>query len=135
MTSSATALQTAMRDRLLAHAPLLALLGGGHVFEEIPRGAEEPHVVFASAETRDWSVQGQKAHEHFIAIDVKTKSRSRKLAQDVVHEIEAALDDAVLALAGHVLINLRLAFWSLARDKSSENFSATMRFRAATEPL
>jgi Protein of unknown function (DUF3168) len=135
VSSPSTALQTAMRERLLAHAPLLALLGGGHVFEEIPRGAQEPYVVFASAETRDWSVQGQKAHEHFMAIDVKTKSRSRKLAQDIVHEIESSLDEANFPLAGHALINLRLTFWSLARDKAQEHFNATLRFRAATEPL
>ena len=73
MSSPSTALQTAMRDRLLAHAPLMALLGGGHVHDEIPRGAHEPYVVFSSIETRDWGVQQQKAHEHFIAIDIKAK--------------------------------------------------------------
>lgn len=135
MSSPSTALQTAMRDRLLAHAPLMALLGGGHVHDEIPRGAHEPYVVFSSIETRDWGVQQQKAHEHFIAIDIKAKSRSRKLTQDIVHEIETSLDDAVFAIDGHVLINLRLTFWALSKDKAQEHFSATMKFRAATEPL
>ena len=108
MSSSALALQIAMRDALLAHAPLLALLGGGHVFDEVPRGSQEPYVAFAGIETRDWSVQEQKAHEHFVTLEVKTKSRSRKLAQDIVGEIETALDDAALTLAGHALVNLRL---------------------------
>ena len=96
MSSAALALQIAMRDALLAHAPFLALLGGGHVFDELPRGSQEPYVVFAGIETRDWSVQDQKAHEHFVTLEVKTKSRSRKLAQDIVGEIETALDDAAL---------------------------------------
>jgi hypothetical protein len=133
MSSSALALQIAMRERLLAHAPLLALLGGGHVFDEVPRGEHEPFVVFAGIETRDWSVQDQKAHEHFMSLEVKTKSRSRKLVQDIVAEIESVLDDASLTLPGHVLINLRLTFWTVA--KSNENFSAVLKFRAATEPL
>ena len=77
--SSALALQIAMREALLAHAPLLELLGGGHVFDELPRGAHEPYVAFAGLETRDWSVQEQKAHEHFVTLDVKTRSRSRGL--------------------------------------------------------
>ncbi len=133
MSSAALALQIAMRNALLAHAPLLALLGGGHVFDELPRGSHEPYVAFASIETRDWSVQQQKAHEHFVTLDVKTKSRSRKLAQEIAGEIEAALDDAVLTLAGHVLVNLRVAFWTVAR--SNETFNAVMKFRAATEEL
>lgn len=133
MSSAALALQTAMRDRLLAHAPLLALLGGSHVFDEIPRGEQEPFVVFSAIETRDWSVQGQKAHEHFVSLDVKTKSRSRKLAQDIANEIETALDNQALTLADHVLVNLRIVFWTVA--KTNENFGANIRFRAATEPL
>ena len=133
MSSSALALQIAMRERLLAHAPLLALLGGGHVFDEVPRGEQEPYVAFAGIETRDWSVQDQKAHEHFVTLDVKTRSRSRKPAQDIVGEIEAALDDAALTLTDHVLVNLRLIFWTVA--KSNEFFGAVVKFRAATEPL
>lgn len=131
--SSALALQIAMREALLAHAPLLELLGGGHVFDELPRGAQEPYVVFAGIETRDWSVQGQKAHEHFISLEVKTKSRSRALAQDIVGEIETALDNADLTVPGHALINLRLTFWTVA--KSNEFFGAVVKFRAATEEL
>jgi hypothetical protein len=131
--SSALALQIAMREALLAHAPLLALLGGGHVFDELPRGVHEPYVAFAGLETRDWSVQEQKAHEHFISIEVKTKSRSRALAQDIVGEIETALDNADLALQGHVLVNLRLTFLTVAR--SNEFFGAVVKYRAVTEPL
>ena len=133
MSSAALALQIAMREALLAHAPLLALLGGGHVFDEVPRGGQQPYVAFAGIETRDWSVQDQKAHEHFVTLDVKTKSRSRKLAQEIVGEIEAALDGVALPLAGHVLVNLRTTFWTVAR--SNETFNAVVKFRAATEEI
>ena len=122
-----------MRDALLAHTPLLALLGGGHVFDEVPRGEQEPYVAFASIETRDWSVQDQKAHEHFVTLEVKTKSRGRKLAQAIASEIEAALDGVSLTLAGHVLVNLRLTFWTVAR--TNEYFGAVLKFRAATEEI
>jgi hypothetical protein len=127
--SSALALQIAMREALLAHAPLLALLGGDHVFDELPRGVQEPYVAFAGIETRDWSVQGQKAHEHFISLEVKTRSRSRTLAQD----IETALDNADLTLPSHALINLRLTFWTVA--KANDVFNAVVKFRATTEEI
>ena len=131
--NSALALQIAMREALLSHAPLSELLGGGHVFDELPRGAQEPYVAFAGIETRDWSVQGQKAHEHFISLEVKTRSRSRALAQDIVGEIETALDNADLTVPGHALINLRLTFWTVA--KANEAFGAVVKFRAATEEI
>ncbi|MGQ0485724.1 MAG: DUF3168 domain-containing protein [Hyphomicrobiales bacterium] len=134
MSNPAFALQEAMRSRLLAHAPLTLLLQGQHVFDEVPRGANPPFVAFAAIETRDWSVADRKAHEHFVTLQVVTNSRSRKLAQDLLAEIEAALDNAVLTLAGHVLVNLRLMFWAVAKEKTGENYGATLRFRAATEP-
>lgn len=127
-------LQEAMRAALLAHAPLIALLQGQHIHEEMPRGAKESFVSFGAIETRDWSVADQKGHEHFVTLDVRTNQRSRKFAQDIVGEIETALDNATLSLVGHTLVNLRLVFWTVARDKAGENFNATLRFRAATEP-
>jgi hypothetical protein len=131
--SSALALYIAMREALLAHAPLLALLGGGHVFDELPRGAREPYVAFTGIETRDWSVQGQKGHEHIVTLEVKTRSRSRALAQDIVGEIETALDNANLTVPGHALVNLRLTFWTVA--KANEFFGASVKFRATTEEI
>ena len=68
-----------------------------------------------------------------MTLEVKTRSRSRRLAQDIVSEIETVLDDAALTLAGHALVNLRLTFWTVAR--SNDLFGAMVKFRAATEPL
>ena len=135
MSNPAFALQTAMRDALLAHAPLTLLLQGEHIFEEVPHGASTTFVSFGDIESRDWSVADQKAHEHFIILRIQTNNRSRKLAQDILDEIEAVLDNASLTLDGHRLVNLRLTLWSVARDKNSNNYGATLRFRAATEPL
>ncbi|HMT13416.1 MAG TPA: DUF3168 domain-containing protein [Aestuariivirga sp.] len=135
MTDPAFALTAAMRARLLDHAPVLALLGGGHVFDERPRGANPPYVAFVAHETRDWSVQDAKAHEHFVTLEAMTQRRSRADAQALASAIEQALDNAALPLDGHALVNLRLIFWSVARARNSENYAATLRFRAATEPL
>ena len=135
MSNPALALQAAMRAALLADAPLLLLLGGHHVYEELPRGASTSFVSFGDIETRDWSVADAKAHEHFVMLSIRTNSRSRQLAQNILSEIEAVLDNAALTLDGHRLVNLRVIFWSVARDKGGETYGANVRFRAATEPL
>ena len=135
MINPGLSLQKAMRDALLARTPLMALLGGGHVFDEVPRGAHPPFVAFTSLETRDWSVADQKAHEHFVTLEIQTNQRRRDAAQAIVQEIESALDMAALTVAGHALVNLRLIFATVQRTRPTENFAATMRFRAATEPV
>jgi 5-carboxymethyl-2-hydroxymuconate isomerase len=133
--NAALALQQAMRATLLADTALISLLGGAHVFDEAPRGEPPLSVRFANIETRDWSVMDQKAHEHFITLDVTTNERGRSTAQNICNRIEAVLDNATLTLTDHRLVNLRLVFWSVARTKSDPQFGATLRFRAATEPL
>jgi hypothetical protein len=130
----ALALVQAMRAALLGDTALVALLGGGHVFDESPRGEQGLCVSFGGVETRDWSVMDQKAHEHFVTIDVGTHERGRAQAQAICARVEAVLDNAVLVLTDHRLINLRVVFYSVARMKNEKTFGATLRFRAATEP-
>lgn len=130
----ALALVQAMRAALLADTVLVNLLGGAHIFDEVPRGEQPLYISFASVETRDWSVMDQKAHEHFVSIDVGTNDRGRMKAQALCSRIEAVLDNAVLALTDHRLINLRQVFYSVSRSKNDKSFSAMLRFRAATEP-
>ncbi len=133
--NAALALQQAMRSALLANTTLTTLLGGAHVYDEVPRGEPPLFVVFGSIETRDWSTSTQKAHEHFMTLDVVTNERSRARAQAICNAIETALDNALLSVIDHRLINLRSTFWNVGRAKATNNFNATLRFRAATEPL
>jgi hypothetical protein len=133
--NAALALQQAMRAALLADTALMTLLGGAHVFDEVPRGEQALHVVFTTIETRDWSVMDQKAHEHFVTIEVSTNERARVKAQAICNRIETVLDNAALTLTGHRLVNLRNVFWNVSRLKPDKNFGAVLRFRAATEPL
>jgi Protein of unknown function (DUF3168) len=133
--SAALALQKAMRDALLADAGLKALLGGAHIYDEVPRGEPQLFANFASIETRDWSTQTDKAHEHFVTIEVATNERGRALAQSICSSIEALLDNAALTLVGHRLINLRVVFWTVSKPRNQNHYGASLRFRATTEPL
>ena len=133
--SPGLSVQQAARTTLLGRSSLTSLLGGAHIFDEVPRGANPPFVVISGVETRDWSVVGEKAHEHFITIEVMTNARSRALAQNISAEIELGLDNAVLSLTDHKLVNLRHIFSNVTRSISTSNYGALLRFRAATEPL
>ncbi len=133
--NAALALQQAMHAALLADTALTTLLGGQHIYDEVPRGEPPLYAGFASIETRDWSVMELKAHEHFVTLDVVTNARGRATAQAICNRIEAVLDNATLTLTDHHLVNLRITFWSVFKSKNDKSFGATLRFRASTEPL
>ena len=128
------ALQQTMKTVLATRPALITLLGGAYVYDELPRGVTPPYILFTTIETRDWSVADQKGHESFVSLEIMSKSRSRSQAQSIVQEIELALDGTKPTLTDHNLVNLRCVFISAARQKSSDYFYATMRFRGATEP-
>jgi hypothetical protein len=68
-----------------------------------------------------------------VSLVVRSSSRGRKQAQEISSAVEQVLDGAALTLAGHRLVNLHMVFWSVV--KSGQNYGASLRFRAATEPL
>ena len=87
--SAALALQTAMRDRLLAHAPLTALLGGPNVHDHAPQGGALPYVVFAEIETRDDGTQSWPLAEHAVTLHAWSKAEGVSQAQSILAEIDA----------------------------------------------
>lgn len=133
MSSAGLALQQAMLQALIADDAVKAALGGTYVFDELPRGAPPAYVEFTALDTRDWSTFGDGGFEHFVSLAVRSNSRGRVQAQEISSAVAAALDGAALTLAGHRLVNLRLMFWSVM--KTGQSHGASLRFRAATEPL
>ncbi len=133
MSSAGLALQEAMRGALLADATLTALLGGAYVFDEVPRGAPPAFVEFTALDTRDWSTATEPGLEHFVSVVVRSNSRGRWQAQEISSAVEAVLDGAAIPVPGQRLVNLKLVFWSVM--KNGQNYGASLRFRAATEPL
>lgn len=133
MSSAGRELLEAMRAALLASDAVKAALGGAYVFDEVPRGAPPAYVEFTGLDMRDWSTFGDGGLEHFVSLAVRTASRSRKQAQEISAAVEQVLDGAALTLVRHRLVNLHMVFWSVV--KSGQNFGASLRFRAATEPL
>ena len=122
-----------MRAALIADPALKTLLGGAYVFDEMPRGAPPAYVEFTGLDTRDWSTMSEKGFEHVVSIVVRSNNRSRKPAQEISAAVEAVLDGAALAVPGHRLVSVRLVFWSVM--KTGQTYGASLRFRAATEPL
>ena len=132
--NAALSLQKALRDRLLAHAPLIALLGGPAVHDHAPQAGPLPCVVFAETETRDFGTQTLAGHEHLVTLHVWSTAEGVKQVQAIIAEIDAALSGAALTLSAHRLVNLHVALWSAARADGTRR-RGMIRLRAVTEPL
>jgi hypothetical protein len=134
-TNPALALQTGLRTALLADAVLVTALGGEQVFDDVPRDAPFPYITLGDIDTRDWSTQTSRGHEHTVTLHLWSRYRGRKQVQDLIAEVDRILDGADPPLSGYRLVNLSTVFWTAQREPDGEVYRGTVRLRAVTEPL
>lgn len=135
MTGAILSLRAAVQARLGADAALTALIGAGRIFDEPPRALKGVYVVHGDVEARDGSTGTEAGCEQEFALVVWAgQSGSSRQALEAARLIVAALDEAALQPAGHVLVDLRWLSTRLARDPRSGLPNLTLRFRAVTEP-
>jgi hypothetical protein len=127
------ALRSAIRDRLVADAALIARLGGPKVFDETPRSAETPYITFGEATARDWSSDGVRGHEHLLSLQVWSREGGDREALEIAALLDDLLDDASLALAGHRLVLLRVMAQDAVRPGREALRRIALRLRALTE--
>jgi hypothetical protein len=134
MATAGWALQKAIHGALTASAPLTTLLGGAHVFDDVPRDAAFPYLTFGQSTLRDWSAGGEEASEHILTIHVWSQAPGRKEAHAIMGTVRGVLHDQALALDGHRLVNLRHEISEARRDADGETTHGIVRLRAVTEP-
>jgi len=134
-TNPALALQTGLRTALLADAGLVAALGGEQVFDNVPRDTPFPYVTIGDIETRDWSTQTSRGHEHTVTIHLWSRYRGRKQVQELIGEVDRILDGADPPIFGYRVVNLSTVFWTAQREPDGEVYRGTVRLRAVTEPV
>lgn len=129
------ALRRAIRARLVADASLLSALGGAKIYDEAPRGAEAPYLLFAETRLRDWSTSGSKGAEQLITLSVISNQRGAAEAIDIGETVLALLDDAPLTLDGHHLVSISHQTSETRREHNGRFARLDLRFRATTEAL
>ena len=132
--SPAWSLQQSVFAALSADAALTALLGPGHIFDDVPQGTALPYVTLGRTTAQDWSTGSEDGTEHLFTVHVWSGARGKKQAHEVLGAVRSALHDQPLAVAGHSLINLRHEHSEVRRDPDGETIHGTARFRGVTEP-
>jgi hypothetical protein len=134
MASAGFELQKAIFLSLTTDTALTALLGGGRIYDNVPRGAEYPYVTFGQISSRDWSTGTDEGEEHGVTLHVWSEAAGRRQTQSIVAALRDRLHDAALSLATHRLVNLQHEFSEVRREAGGEGHRGIVRFRAVTEP-
>lgn len=134
MSSGNVALRAAIYDALVADTALAAVLGGAHVYDELPRGAAFPYVALGESRLSDISGDAAPTQEHQLTLHAWSRQGGHKQAHAIAGALLSALDDAPLSVNGQVLVNLRFALADIRRESDGRTYHAIIRFRAVTEP-
>ena len=133
MPTASVALRAAIHHALSTDAPLLALLGGPHIYDEPPASAAFPYVTLGEARIENLSTDDDLSEEHQLALHVWSRQGGHREAHLIAGTLLQALDDADLPLSGHRLVNLRFALADIRREADGRTYHALVRFRAVTE--
>jgi hypothetical protein len=134
MSSASWALQSAVFAALSADVTVQSLLSA-RIFDAVPRDAGFPYAVLGDGKETNWDTATEKGSEHELSITVWSRNGGHKEAKSVADAIRFVLNGATLSLSGHALVDLRFLDCEHARDSDGETYSATLRFRAVTEPV
>jgi predicted oxidoreductase len=134
-TSAVSALRKAVHAKLAAASALVAALGGTKIFDESPRNVDTPYLIFADTQMRDWSSSLSRGAEHVFVIAVWSAERGTREAIEIGNSVIDLLDDALLDLDGHKLVNLRFVQLETKREGNGRFARVNLRFRAVTEEM
>lgn len=129
------ALKAAIRDVLVADAPLTQLLGGAKVFDEVPRAAEAPYIAFAEATSRENGTATDRGHISELTLHVWSRQGGSREGLVLSERLESLLDDAPLALTGHHLVTGRVLATETRRLADRNLTRIALRLRFVTEVL
>lgn len=131
--SPVVALRKAMLTRLAGDAVLLAALGGAKIYDEAPRAAEPPYLLFADVQARDWSTSDSRGCEQFLTLSAISTQRGLREALDIAQRVVELLNEAPLVLQDHHLVDLRHVATETRREQNGRFARVGARFRAVTE--
>lgn len=131
--SAERALLGEIRDALLDHAPLQALVSD-RIYDEPPADAVFPYLTLGRVESRPADAASREALEHVITLHAWSRHGGRAETLDIIAALRGALHNAPLAPDGHKLVLLLATFTDVFRSGDGRTTHGVLRLRAITEP-
>lgn len=136
--NAALEIQKAAFDALRQHNVLTSLLGGDHIYDDLPASKKPPYVLFGTIESFDWSTSTEGGEEHFLELEIWSAQNGRKQVIQIVDAVRSALaslgDAAPVVLGEHQPINLAVETTLTKRTEKNQFFQTILTIRAVSEP-
>jgi len=134
MSSAAGQLHEAVFKALAADADLLAELGPGRLFDQVPERAAFPYIVLGRQLTSDWSTATEDGEVIVFFVHIWTDEKGRGQLSKLEAHVKRVLAADLPAMANTELVNLRFQLGEHRRDRNSRHRQGVLRFRGVTEP-
>lgn len=128
-------LQRGLYQTIAADNAVTTLLGGVHIYDDVPRDAAFPYLTLGETVVRDWSTGSDEGDEHLVTLHVWSRANGRRQTHRIMAALKLALHDATVSVANHRLVNMRFEFSDARREPDGETYHGVVRFRAVTEAL
>lgn len=136
MTNASFALQSAVFAALSADETMQSLLGvPPRLYDAVPRDPMFPYAVLGDGKETNADTATEEGSEHRFTVTVWSQTGGHREAKSIADAARFRLNNAILSLDGHALVDLRFLDCDYARQTDGETYSATLRFRAVTEPV
>lgn len=133
MTNASWALQSAVFAALTADATLQSLIDT-RLYDAVPLNPTFPYVVLGDGKETNADTATEEGSEHQFNVTVWSQGGGHQESKSIVNAVRFRLNNATLSLDGHALVDLRFQDCEYARESDGQTYSATLSFRAVTEP-
>jgi hypothetical protein len=133
MTNASWALQSAVFAALSGDATMQSLIDT-RLYDAVPLNPTFPYAVLGDGKETNADTATEEGSEHEFTVTVWSQSGGHKEAKSIADAIRFRLNNATLSLDGHALVDLRFQDCEYARQTAGQTYSATLSFRAVTEP-
>jgi hypothetical protein len=133
MTNASWALQSAVFAALTADATLQSLIDT-RLYDAVPLNPTFPYVVLGDGKETNFDTATDEGSEHQFNVTVWSQGGGHQESKSIANAVRFRLNNATLSLDGHALVDLRFQDCEYARESDGQTYSATLSFRAVTEP-
>ena len=133
MTNASWALQSAVFAALTADATLQSLIDT-RLYDAVPLNPTFPYVVLGDGKETNADTATEEGSEHQFNVTVWSQGGGHQESKSIADAVRFRLNNATLSLDGHALVDLRFVDCEYARQSDGQTYSATLSFRAVTEP-
>ena len=133
MTNASWALQSAVFAGLTADATLQSLIDT-RLYDAVPLNPTFPYVVLGDGKETNADTATEEGSEHQFVVTVWSQGGGHQESKSIANAVRFRLNNATLSLDGHALVDMRFLNCDYARQTDGQTYSATLSFRAVTEP-